>query len=52
MLIRGVINDEVGDNPDPTSMGLVKELHEIVEIPILRQYRVEVRYVVATVAKG
>jgi hypothetical protein len=52
MLIGGVVDDEIGDDPDPAVAGRADELDEVAERPERRVDAVEVDDVVAVVAVG
>ncbi|MFK4562285.1 hypothetical protein ABIF95_004815 [Bradyrhizobium ottawaense] len=52
MLIRGVVDDEIDDNPDAALLAAVGELDEIAERAVTRIHAVIVGDVVAVVAAG
>ena len=52
MLIAGVVDDQVGDDPDAPGVGLVQQTAEVVHRPALGMDRVVVADVVAPVTEG
>ena len=51
MLVRRVVHDEVGDDPDAALVRLVDEGDEVADVPVVGQHRHEVGDVVAAVAQ-
>src|SRR4029077_14354950 len=51
MLVRRVVHDEVGDDPDAALVRLVDERDEVADVPVVGQHRHEVGDVVAAVAQ-
>ena len=52
VLVAGVVDDQVGDDPDAPGVGLVEQPPEVVDGAALGMHRVEVADVVAAVAEG
>jgi hypothetical protein len=50
--VAGVVDDQVGDDPDPAAVRLLHEPHGVAQLPVLGEHGEEVGDVVAAVPQG